>query len=257
MTDFVQQVRELLDRTARNGRRRWLCARVPCYLEAFDPLGLDLPAMVAAGLDIVTVSAFYFTAQQTDLPAIRRLVPGAAVYLELCHAIANGKRPPGPGYDIAPFRRATPEQIYTAANLAYARGADGVNAFNFAYYREHGGPGRGPFAEPPFHIFKRLGDPAWLARQPQTIFWRPVGRMRFADRRCHVRSAPANLPPSRSTWHRLRAAARRGSMKLLKQVGKPDELYDLATDLTESKDLAREKPELVAELNKELATWER
>src|SRR5207253_152820 len=55
-------------------------------------------------------------------------------------------------------------------HLAYARGADGVSAFNFAYYREHGGPGRGPFNEPPFEVLKRVGDREWLARQPQHYF---------------------------------------------------------------------------------------
>jgi hypothetical protein len=173
MTAFVRQTRELLDRTARDGRRRWLCARVPAYVSAHDPLGLDLPAMVEAGLDMVNLSASYFTAQQTDLAAIRRSVPRAAVYLEMCHSIWNGRKPVGPGYDTFPFRRATPEQLQTAAHLAWARGADGVSAFNFVYYREHGGPGRGPFAEPPFHAFKHLGDRAWLARQPQHWFLAP------------------------------------------------------------------------------------
>jgi hypothetical protein len=170
MTAFVRQVRELLDRTARDGRRRWLCARVPAYVSALDPLGLDLAAMVEAGLDMVNLSASYFTVQLTDLAAIRRSVPRAAVYLEMCHSIWNGHKPVGPGYDTFPFRRATPEQMQTAAHLAYARGADGVSAFNFVYYREHGGPGRGPFAEPPFHVFKHLGDRKWLARQPQHYF---------------------------------------------------------------------------------------
>jgi len=169
MTGFVRQVRELLDRTARGGRRRWLCARVPCYADALDPLGLDLPAMVAAGLDMVNVSASYFTMQQTDFAAIRRMVPQAAVYTEMCHSIWNGKRI-SQGYDSFIFRRATPEQMYTAAHLAYARGGDGVSAFNFVYYREHGGPGRGPFNEPPFQVFNGLLDPAWLARQPQHYF---------------------------------------------------------------------------------------
>jgi hypothetical protein len=82
----------------------------------------------------------------------------------------NGTHPAGKGYDTFPFRRATPEQMYTAAHLAYARGADGVSAFNFAYYREHGGLGRGPFSEPPFEVFRRLGDRPWLARQPQHYF---------------------------------------------------------------------------------------
>lgn len=171
MTDFTRQVREVLDRTSRGGRRRWLCARVPCYLAAYDSLGLDLPAMVAAGLDMVNLSASYFTVQQTDLAAVRRLVPQASLYLEMCHTIWNGAKPAGvKGYDTFPFRRATPEQFYTAAHLAYARGADGVSAFNFVYYREHGGPNRGPFCEPPFHVFRRLGDPAWLATQPQHYF---------------------------------------------------------------------------------------
>jgi hypothetical protein len=170
MTAFVRQVRELLDRTARDGRRRWLCARVPAYVSALDPLGLDLPAMVEAGVDMLNLSASYFTVQQTDLAAIRRSVPRASVYLEMCHSTWNGRKPVGPGYDTFPFRRATQEQFQTAAHLAYARGADGVSAFNFVYYREHGGPGRGPFAEPPFHVFKHLGDREWLARQPQHWF---------------------------------------------------------------------------------------
>ncbi|MBI5397441.1 MAG: hypothetical protein HZA91_19255 [Verrucomicrobia bacterium] len=172
MMEFTRQVRSLLDRTARDGKRRWLCARVPAYTAAHDPLGFDLPGMVEAGLDMVNLSASYFTVQQTDLAAIRRSVPQAAVYLEMCHSIWNGRKLTA-GYDVFPFRRATPEQYYTAAHLAFARGADGVSAFNFVYYREHGGPGRGPFAEPPFHVFKHLGDRQWLARQPQHWFLAP------------------------------------------------------------------------------------
>ena len=45
-----------------------------------------------------------------------------------------------------------------------------MSVFNFVYYREHGGLGRGPFAEPPFHVFKHLGDRKWLAQQPQHWF---------------------------------------------------------------------------------------
>jgi len=171
MTGFVRDVRAAL------GPRRWLCARVPCQLVAHDPLGIDLPAMVGTGLDMVNLSASYFTVQQTDLAAIRKLVPHAAVYLELCHSIWNGSKPPGvTAYDSFPFRRATAEQMQTAAHLAYEQGADGVSLFNFVYYREHGGPGRGPFNEPPFEVLKRLGDRAWLARQPQHWFLAPNWR---------------------------------------------------------------------------------
>jgi hypothetical protein len=169
MTDFVRDVRALLDRTARGGRRRWLCARVPCFQAVHDALGLDLAALSAAGLDMVNVSASYFTFQQSDFATLRKQAPQSAFYVELCHSIWNGPKI-RVGYDGFLFRRATPEQIQTAAHLAYARGADGVSAFNFVYYREHGGAERGPFQEPPFGVFQKLRDRAWLARQPQHYF---------------------------------------------------------------------------------------
>ncbi len=175
ITGFVRDVRELLDRTARDGRRRWLCARVPCYLPPLDLLGIDLTALVAAGLDMVNASAHYYTTQQHDLAAIRKQARGAALYFELCHSTWNGPKL-REGYDEAPFRRATREQLHTSAHLAYARGADGMSLFNFAYYREHGGAGRGPFAEPPFDALKGLRDAKWLATQPQHWFLAPSWR---------------------------------------------------------------------------------
>jgi hypothetical protein len=168
MTEFVARVRRLLDQTARAGRHRWLCARVPCFLVAHDPVGIDLPAMVEAGLEMVNLSGFFFTIQQTDLPEVRKMVPGAAVYLEMTHTTMTGPRIPG-AWDNYPYLRAIDQQFYTAAHLAYARGADGVSLFNFHYYREHGHDtaGRGPFNEPPFHVLKHLGDRTWLQNQPQ------------------------------------------------------------------------------------------
>jgi len=168
MTDFVRRVRAVLDVTAGSGGRRWLCVRVPCHLRAHDALGIDLPAMVAAGVDMVNLSFHYFTAQQADQAAIRKKVPGARVYLEMCHCTRVGPRiGPKGTYDSFSFRRTTPAQYYTAAHLAYARGLDGVSTFNFVYYREHGTGERGPFHEPPFGVLKHLADRDWLARQPQ------------------------------------------------------------------------------------------
>ena len=169
MTRFVRDVRAVLDRTERNRMRRTLCLRVPCFVKAFDPLGLDLPALASAGADIVTVSASYFTTHTTDMAEIRALVPQAGLYVELCHSIWNGEKMEA-GYDVFPFRRATKEQMMTAAHQSYALGADGVSLFNFAYYREHGSAGRGPFNEPPFEIIKHLRDRDWLAKQPQHWF---------------------------------------------------------------------------------------
>lgn len=171
MCDFIARVRGLLDKTAGNGRHRWLCARIPCYTEAFDVLGFDLEKMTASGLEMINVSPYYFTVQQTDLAKIRTLAPNAALYLELCHTIANERVTGGvPGYDDFLFRRTTPRQYYTAAHLAHARGGSGVSTFNFVYYRKHGTIGRGPFNEPPFEIFRNLDDYEWLAKQPQHYF---------------------------------------------------------------------------------------
>ncbi len=207
ITGFVRDVRALLDRTTRNGRRRWLCARVPCYLSALDLLGLDLPALVDAGLDMVNASAHYFTTQQHDLAAIRSKVPGAALYFEMCHSTWNGPKL-SDGYDVFPFRRATPEQLHTAAHLAYARGADGMSLFNFAYYREHGGAGRGPFSEPPFAALKDLRDAASLAARPQHWFiaagWRAPGARPTQVPRDVVHGKPAvfvlDLAPPSGGW---------------------------------------------------------
>jgi hypothetical protein len=168
MREFVARVRAVLDRTARGGRRRWLCVRAPCFLQAYERLGVDLPAMVEAGVDMVNLSGFYSTVQQTDLPVVRRMLPNVALYWEMTHTTWNGPSIPGRP-DSSPFLRTTEPQLYTGANLAYQRGADGVSLFNFVYYREFGAApeSRGPFNEPPFHVLKRLADAAWLRSQPQ------------------------------------------------------------------------------------------
>ncbi len=171
MAGFVKQVRELLDRTAKPGQHRCLCVRIPCFLAAHDPLGIDVAAFAEAGAEMFNLSPYYIFEQQNDSVAIRKRIPNAAVYVEFTHDTRNGPRPTATvGYDDFSFRRATVEQIQTTAHLAYARGLDGVSAFNFVYYREHGTPMRGPFDEPPFDVFNHLGDPAWLARQPQHYF---------------------------------------------------------------------------------------
>lgn len=172
MTEFVRMVRQVLDQTAKPDQRRWLCVRVPAILAMHDALGIDLPAMVRNGVDMVNVSASYFTEQQNDFARIRQLIPEAAVYLEMAHSAYNYRSDlnlPG-AYDNFQYRRVTDEQFYTTAHLAYSRGYDGVSLFNFVYYREHTAPELGPFHEPPFPVIKHLSDPVWLAGRPQHYF---------------------------------------------------------------------------------------
>jgi arylsulfatase A-like enzyme len=52
-------------------------------------------------------------------------------------------------------------------------------------------------------------------------------------------------------------AIRRGSLKLVRLGKAEPELYDLATDIGESKNLAAEKPEVVKELVSAIAEWEK
>ena len=52
-------------------------------------------------------------------------------------------------------------------------------------------------------------------------------------------------------------AARQGNWKLVQLPGGKPELYDLATDMGESKDLAAEKPEIVAQLTSAITEWEK
>ncbi|MDH4476139.1 MAG: sulfatase-like hydrolase/transferase, partial [Verrucomicrobiaceae bacterium] len=52
-------------------------------------------------------------------------------------------------------------------------------------------------------------------------------------------------------------SVRRGDWKLVSEGSKAPELYDLAADVGESKDLAREKPEVVGELMAAIREWEK
>ena len=170
ITRFVADVRAVLDRTARPNQHRWLCARVPCLLDMHADIGIDLPSIVDAGVEMLNLSPSYFTFQAHDVAKIRRLVPDVALYLEMCHCTMTGQRLTTTGGDNFLFIRTTDQQYTTTAHVAYRRGIDGISLFNFVYYRDHGVPGRGPFNEPPFHVLKHLADPDWLARQPQWYF---------------------------------------------------------------------------------------
>lgn len=174
-TGFVRQVRQLLDQNTQPGRHRWLCVRVPSYAETYDAAGIDLAAFAQAGSDMVNASSHYFTDCQLELAAMCRQLPASvALYAEVQYVSATAQKTPDPKSTalITVNRRTTPEQFYTVAHQAYAQGADGVSAFNFQYYRGTYSPTDvyGAPAEPPFEVFRRLGDRAWLARQPQHYF---------------------------------------------------------------------------------------
>ncbi len=165
MVEFVSRVRRVLDETTREGHHRWLSMRIPAHLASHDSIGVDVPAFAAAGVEMFDLSTYYHTEQRTSLAAIRKLAPDAAIYHELTQCTAFNKRP-----EKLSHRRSTPEQLATTANLAYARGADGIALFNFQYYRAQSHEPDPPTMEPPFAVVKTLRDRQLAAAQPQHYF---------------------------------------------------------------------------------------
>jgi arylsulfatase B len=64
-------------------------------------------------------------------------------------------------------------------------------------------------------------------------------------------------PPHETLYWRMgqRQALRHGHMKLLRQDKGEWELYDLKKDISESKNLAADQPEVVEKLSYEFAAW--
>jgi len=161
MTSFVKRVRDVLDKTAKDGKYRWLSIRVPFRISELKNMGVDIKSMHDAGVDIFNLACDWTTQQQHDLAKIHATVPDAPLYIELTHAILT-YRPGGEGSPRLTIMT-TPEQLYTTAHLAYSRGAKGITAFNFVYYRQYGRK----LTEPPFEVFEILRDPELVAQQPQ------------------------------------------------------------------------------------------
>jgi hypothetical protein len=163
MTEFIAQIRALLDRTAAPGTHRWLGARVPINAAEWENIGLDASAWNKAGMEFFNLSPSYRLTEQTSVAKARADAPDAAIYLELTHTPQTWKFG-GTGYDDHCYRRSTKEMLENTARIGYARGADGMSVFNFVYYREHGGlkDQRGPFDEPPFDVLSKVANPQGL-----------------------------------------------------------------------------------------------
>ncbi len=179
MADFIKKTRALLDkRFLKDGKKRWLFARVPAFKREWERVAFDPAVFHAAGVEVFNASPNYCTTQQTDIAAIRAAAPGAVIYYEQTHTVQV--RHTIKGYDGFIFRRNTQEMIETTARIAYERGADGLSAFNFVYYREHGPSpeARGPFNEPPFEYLGQATDKAAIMKSEPSYFYYAVNDSR-------------------------------------------------------------------------------
>jgi hypothetical protein len=170
MTEFVRDVRCLLDTASRPGQHKWLCVRIPAQTCWYDRLGISVESLVESGVDMINLSNSFYTEMKGDFAAVRKMAGNqASLYFELCHTTQQRlkSKPSNINYDSKLQRKTTPNQYYTAAYLAQMRGCDGCSTFNFAYYRQYLSGGREPSAEPPFYIHRNLGNLEWLSQQNQ------------------------------------------------------------------------------------------
>ena len=76
----------------------------------------------------------------------------------------------------------------------------------------------------------------------------------------HLSGSVSQAPHERLVWRAMQGkarAVREQNWKLVRLDGQPDELYDLATDLGEARNVAADKPEVASRLAASLAAWER
>jgi hypothetical protein len=184
--------------------------------------GLDVTKLRQAGVDMFNLSGWYHTTQRTDLSAVRKLVPGAAVYLEMTHSTGWHPHFVKPSkYGTQGDPRTSDHQFYTTALLAHRSDADGLSLFNFVYYRMDAGSAAIPVSEPPFHVLDKLNDVPFLERQHRyymaagTSYFRQVGELtRTAPLRIELdmaRSANPRTDEARSEFpSRLRVHTLQG-----------------------------------------------
>ena len=170
VTNFIQSVRKLLDKTSGNGKR-YLCIKIPMNSTMFDYMGIDVVELASSGVDMFNLSYNYYTAQNGDLALIRNLASDTAMYVEMTNCTSIGRAVEKADGDTFEFKKTTDKQFYTTLSSAYAAGMDGCSLFNFVYYREHGSISRkGPVCEPPFGIIKNFRDQDFLRQQNACYF---------------------------------------------------------------------------------------
>lgn len=184
MVEFVKEIRAALDEAAaKDGKYRYLIAKIPAWSDTYDKMGIDIKAWAEAGVDVFNLASTTVTAQDPEIASVKEQVPaGKKVFFEMtCAAnyISHNAHATYINMGQSIVRRATVEQLYTTAHLAYAQGADGISLFNFVYYRgipespNDDRDNKNFVNEPPFYAIENLGNKQFLAQQAQHYF---IGR---------------------------------------------------------------------------------
>ena len=128
MTDFVGRVRAMLDEVgAAKGKYLPLGVRVCSSLENSLSVGLDVEEWVERGyVDYVNATNTYYNVLSVDVESyVEAVGDGTKVYGELNYVVYE------PSVDQGVY--ATPENLKSVAEYYYAKGVDGLSAFNMDY----------------------------------------------------------------------------------------------------------------------------
>lgn len=178
MRNFVREVRAALDR--KGGRHRYLSVRICGYItdagtptiKLLERSGVDLVGFANAGVEMFNLTHHYFTDLQLSVKAIRdALPPNVAVYAESHYTNAFRATLASGSPENVNHRRMNAIDQYTAAHVAYEKGADGISFFNMHYHRNDAkaSPTNNYVAayEPDFTMFQHLRDKDEMADQDQ------------------------------------------------------------------------------------------
>jgi len=174
MTEFVHDVRAMLDRNRGDGPRKLLSVRVPRALTECAKVGLDVVGWDQARLvDMVNVSSYFISTHEVDIESFRAQLGHAKIYGEM-HFITDTGRVHPSGYRNNYSQKTTREQYETLAYEYWQRGVDGLSLFNFSYCREHhfGEPRRRGFpgVAPPFDMLDAACAPEQLGPRAKHYF---------------------------------------------------------------------------------------
>ena len=162
MTEFIGEIRRMMDRVGRDkGRRLELCVRVTSSLSGCRRTGLDPVEWHRRGyLDFLTVTRFLKLHYALPIAEYKAALPGLPVCSTVEYILGGSG---AHGVYIYP-RDGTAEAYRGAAAAHYASGSDGIYLFNFYVTRGNGldPTGRDWSHTEPVEVLKQVGDPATL-----------------------------------------------------------------------------------------------
>lgn len=136
MTEFIGEVRALLDSKQPGSDRPLLGVRISDNPVLVYEMGLDLEACVDFGwIDSINLSPFYITNPDNDVESFTKYYRGkCAVYAEITHCMQMVRQME---LSLELCRKTSPEMFYALAESYYARGVDGISFFNLTYTRDY------------------------------------------------------------------------------------------------------------------------